>query len=459
MSTAAYRASFSSTKELIRGHGFVLATFTATLFLSAVLLFSIQPLFAKMVLPTLGGTPAVWAVSLCFFQAALLAGYSYAHALNRYARPELAPLVHLGLISVAALTLPFGLPADLEPPVGDAYFWLIGVLTLGVGLPFLAVSANAPLLQAWYARTGHPHARDPYFLYGASNLGSLLALLAYPVLIEPALGLADQARTWTTGFVLLACAIAACGFLMVTIFSDRRSTTADATRETAADDAANAPPVTLAQRLSWLLFAFVPSGLLVAFTSFVTTDIASAPFLWVTPLATFLLTFVLVFRDKPLVPYRALLVAQPALVALVMLTFSSREPSNWLTLVLFHSPLFLVTTLVAHKQLYDARPASAHLTQFYLWMSLGGVLGGIFAAIVAPQMFPNIYEYPLLALLGLACRPDVARALKQPLAAAEAGRTALAAAYVIGGLLLLTSLVKLPLESHLAQFVLIAAAT
>ena len=394
--------------RLDRHHATVLTIFTATLFLSALLLFSVQPVFAKMVLPQLGGAPSVWAVSLCFFQAALLAGYAYAHALNRYAGRHAAPVVHLGLLGIAALALPFGLPAGTVPPEGDAYFWLLGVLTVGVGLPFFAVSANAPLLQAWFARSGHPHGRDPYFLYGASNLGSLIALLAYPVLIEPALGLADQASVWSGGFLLLAAGIALCSAAMI---AGSRGVTADIAGVVATSEA-SAEPVTWTRIASWIGFAFVPSSLLVAFTGYVATDIASAPFLWVTPLAIFLLTFVLVFRERPLVSMKWLLLAQPVLFALVIATIVTPSPQNLWTLALLHTPLFVVTTLVAHKQLYDARPHSAHLTQFYLWMSFGGVLGGVFAAIVAPQVFSSIYEYPLLLLAGFACRPDVLSALR-----------------------------------------------
>ena len=183
-----------------RGQAAVLATFTATLFLSALLLFSVQPMFAKMVLPQLGGSPSVWAVSTCFFQAVLLAGYCYAHLLNRFVEPRLAPLVHLIVLAVAYLAMPIALPAGAsEPPTDGAYLWLIGILSVGVGLPFFAVSANAPLLQAWFSRTGNPHAQDPYFLYGASNLGSLLALLSYPVVIEPIMGLDEQSNAWTRG--------------------------------------------------------------------------------------------------------------------------------------------------------------------------------------------------------------------------------------------------------------------
>ena len=168
--------------------------FASALFLSALLLFSVQPMFAKMALPVLGGSPSVWAVSMCFFQAMLLAGYIYAHALNRWLAPEKAILAHLTVLAITVFALPIGLPASLsESPSDNAYLWLTAILALGVGLPFFAVSASAPLLQAWFARTDHAQARDPYFLYGASNVGSLLALLAYPLVIEPTLGLKAQA--------------------------------------------------------------------------------------------------------------------------------------------------------------------------------------------------------------------------------------------------------------------------
>ncbi|MFN3867474.1 MAG: fused MFS/spermidine synthase [Hyphomicrobiaceae bacterium] len=427
MSTASVENQLQPAHRMLRSHAVVLAVFTATLFLSAFLLFSVQPVFAKMVLPKLGGSPSVWAVSLCFFQAVLLAGYSYAYALNRFATPVQAPLVHLALLVAASLALPFGLPAGTEPTGGDTYLWLIGVLALGVGMPFFAVSANAPLLQAWYANTGHPHARDPYFLYGASNLGSLLALLAYPVVIEPMLGLATQAALWTAGFVLLAAMIAASGLLML-----RESRVATATSHGVTASTADGRPVSNRERAAWVLYAFVPSGLLVAFTTFITTDIASAPFLWVTPLAAFLLTFVLVFRDTPLVPMRLLDAAHPLLAAMALLAMIALSLNGWAMLALVHAPLFLVTTLVCHKQLYDARPATRHLTQFYLWMSLGGVLGGVFAAVIAPQLFNGIHEYMLLIVLGLMARPGMAAAL--------ANRAEVAAAAKFAGISALTVL-------------------
>ena len=189
----------------------VLALFVATTFLSAFLLFSIQPLFAKMVLPVLGGSSSVWAVALLFFQAALLAGYGYAHLLTRYVPFASSGFVHLGLAALALLALPVGLPETWrEPPLGDPYLWQLGLFAVAVGLPFVAVAANAPLLQAWFSRSGHPHAQDPYFLYGASNLGSLIALLGYPFLFEPAFGLTALSRYWALLYVVLIVAIGAC---------------------------------------------------------------------------------------------------------------------------------------------------------------------------------------------------------------------------------------------------------
>ena len=373
-----------------------LGIFATTLFASALLLFTVQPMFAKMALPKLGGSPSVWAVSMCFFQAALLGGYLYAHALNKYLAPRIAVFAHLTVLAITLLALPIGLPARLgEPPEGDAYVWLIGVLALGVGLPFFAVSANAPLLQAWFARTGHPHAKDPYFLYGASNLGSLLALLAYPLAIEPLMGAGAQTRAWSLGFFALGGLIAVSGALMLWLMASNKSAEAASTSETAAAD------ITNSDRLLWIALAALPSGLMVAVTTFVTTDIASAPFLWVVPLALFLLTFILVFKDKTRIPFEFLAILLPA-VALIQIVVPGRGLRMILAMV-----GFFIAALICHRQLYLRRPAAKHLTEFYLWMSAGGMIGGVFSALIAPQIFTSVFEFHVLLAAALFCVPGI----------------------------------------------------
>ncbi|MBU2532547.1 MAG: hypothetical protein KKB37_07390, partial [Alphaproteobacteria bacterium] len=382
-----------------------LIVFAGTLLTSASLLFSVQPLFAKMVLPHLGGSPSVWAVAMCFFQAALLAGYCYAHALNRFVSGWLAPVIHLSVCAVAAMTLPFALPEwSNEVPTGNTYMWLVAVLAVGVGLPFFATSANAPLLQAWFSRSGHPHASDPYFLYGASNLGSLVSLLAYPFLIEPMFGLDTQRTLWASGFVVLMMMLGACAILMLSSrfqFEASISTAAMTPSE----------PVTVTRRLVWIGLAFVPSALLVAFTTHITTDIASAPFLWVIPLATFLGTFVIVFRDESMIPHDKVLRLHPILVASAILFVVMPSAGGTILQAILGFATFVVTTLVCHRALFEARPAAARLTEFYLYMSLGGVLGGMFSALIAPQLFNTVAEYPLLIIVGLFARPGIMTAL------------------------------------------------
>jgi uncharacterized membrane protein len=374
--------------------------FAITLFSSALLLFAVQPMFAKMALPKLGGSPSVWAVSMCFFQTALLAGYCYAHALNRFLAPRQAVLVHVTLLVITVFALPIGLPSSLgEPPAGDAYLWLTGVLLLGVGLPFFAVSASAPLLQSWFSRTGHPAARDPYFLYGASNIGSLLALLAYPLAVEPLFGAIAQSRIWSFSFLLLAALIALCGMLMIRL---QGTIAADASKEdaTAAIDNSTAP-IDWSMRGLWILLAALPSGLMVAVTTYVTTDVASAPFLWVVPLAMFLGTFILVFKDKVSPRFELLAVALPVSV-LACLVAPNRGSRMTLAMA-----AFFMAALVCHRELYQRRPHARHLTEFYLWMSAGGVIGGVFAALIAPQIFTSTYEFTVLLAASLLCVPGL----------------------------------------------------
>jgi hypothetical protein len=378
-------------------------TFTATTFLSALLLFAIQPMFAKMALPVLGGSPSVWSVSVFFFQAALLVGYLYAHLLINKAPPHLTGIIHLVVCVLAFICLPIGIATWVgDPPQGDPYMWQLGMFAASIGLPFVAVSANAPLLQAWFARSGHPNARDPYFMYAASNLGSLIALLGYPFFLEPTFGLSELSHLWAYAYVLLVLAIGSSFFLM-------RGAQAGGVPETAAPPAgetvATAAAPTWINRLSWIGLAFVPAALLTAFTVQTTTDVASAPLLWVFPLAIYLLTFVLVFRDEPLISREALLFLHLIALAVVMFSLAPYGNQNWMATSATGVAVFFTTAMLAHRTLYEARPAPQHLTEFYLWMSFGGALGGMFTALVAPKIFSEIYEYPLLLALSMACRP------------------------------------------------------
>src|SRR6476646_7657424 len=234
----------------------VLVVYTAAIFVSALLLFSVQPLFTKMVLPRLGGSPAVWSVAMVFFQSLLLGGYAYAHYLMQIRSRAVPVAVHLALLVAAFLTLPLSIASGWgEPPTSGYAFWLLGLFAVSIGLPFFALAANNPLLQAWFVRTGHPDGRDPYFLYASSNIGSFLALLSYPFLLEPILTLHAQNGLWTAGYGVLILLIAACGVLLL------RSPKLTVIEAQAAD--ANAPAPGLVMRLRWIFLAAVPSGLLI----------------------------------------------------------------------------------------------------------------------------------------------------------------------------------------------------
>lgn len=408
----------SAAQEIPRTQSLV-PLFVGTLFLSATLLFAVQPMFAKMVLPRLGGAPGVWSVAVVFFQAVLLLGYLYAHLLTRYLPLRTAALIHIGVLVLGLLFLPLSLAEGWgRPPEEGHMFWLLALFGISVGLPFFALSANAPLLQAWFARAGQ--GREPYFLYGASNLGSFIALLGYPFAVEPWLGLGTQTISWSVGYLGLAALVAVTAFATIRGVGD-----GDVSR--GLHDIA----ISWGQRLSWIAFAFVPSALLVAVTAHISTDIAAAPFLWVAPLAIFLLTFVLVFRDRPLIPPSVFtLLLPPALVFVAATLFVPNLFSLPLTLAL-HLAAYFIAAMVAHHRLYAARPAPAGLTEFYLWMSFGGVLGGAFAGLAAPALFNSIAEYPLLLLAALALLIVPAKTRRIPL---------IVAALIVGAALIVVGL-------------------
>lgn len=411
-----------------RGHGrgaAIVALFSATLFVSAGLTFLVQPMFAKFVLPLFGSTPAVWNTSLLFFQTTLLAGYLYAHESTRRLGVRRQAALHLGIVLVPLLVLPVGVPDGWIPPAdSNPVPWLLGLLTIAVGLPFFVVSATAPLLQRWLAATDHPAAADPYFLYRASNLGSVLGLLGYPLAVEPSMNLAEQADLWSVGYGLLVALVLACAIVVWRApravadaqpapaagippapapHSQDASTEPDAGRATG--ETAARP--TAARRLRWVGLAFVPSSLMLGVTTAITTDIAPVPLLWSLPLSLYLISFILVFapgaRGERL--HGAALSALPAVVFVLSLVLVLEVRSPLWFVIPIHLLGFFVVAVGCHGTLARERPPTRRLTEFYLLLSLGGALGGVFNAIVAPIVFDSLAEYPIVVVLAALCLP------------------------------------------------------
>jgi SAM-dependent methyltransferase len=368
--------------------------FALTVFTGAGLVFMVEPMAARLVLPVLGGSSAVWNTSLAFFQAALLIGYVYAHALQRIGSQRTQMLIHLAVLAISALALPLNLTdAFGAPPPDQPALWLVKVLTVSLGAPFAALSATAPLLQAWQARTGGGAESGPWGLYAASNLGSLLALVAYPAIVEPHLGLSQQTLTWSLGFLVF-------GAMMAVLALGLWRAPAMAVHRLEASAAANP----WGDRLVWTLLAALPSSLMLGVTQYVTTDVGSAPFLWVGPLALYLLTFVVAFSANG-ERWRTLALVVQAFSAPFACYLSRPIPHAFLMGVGVHFENFFLTALVCHQALVARRPEVARLTEFYVCMSLGGMLGGFFNAFVAPVAFNGIVEYPAVLVLACLARP------------------------------------------------------
>src|ERR1700681_3416514 len=373
--------------------------YTAAIFLSAGLLFAVQPMFTKMVLPRLGGSPSVWAVAMVFFQGILLLGYAYADILTRFVRGPLALLIHLAVMLGGAIFLPVAVAKGWGlPPADREQLFLLGLFSVSIGFPFFALSANGPLLQAWFARSGLGQAQNPYFLYAASNFGSLLALFAYPFVAEPFSTLSFQSNIWRSGYVLLIALVALCGGLV--FFRGGEATLSPG-------QSTEAAPV-FGRMAYWVALAFVPSALMIAATTHITTDVAAAPFLWVLPLSLYLISFILVFSQRTFVQQAAWIKLQPFLLALLVLTLAL-DIRTWLTVdVTLHLLTFFVTAMICHGLMAATRPQAAYLTRFYFCMSLGGVLGGIFSGLIAPYVFSWTAEYPLLVVAAALARPGLA---------------------------------------------------
>ena len=363
-----------------------------TIFLGAFLLFLIEPLFAKLILPWFGGSAAVWATCLVFFQSALLLGYLYADVTTRRLTPPRQSALHIGLLLASLLFLPIAPHLSVRPNYGSDPTWrILALLTSSIGLPFLLLSATSPLVQVWYAR-GRSSESEPYHLFALSNLASLLALLSFPLLIEPRITSHTQAMLWSVLFAAFAllCSLVA--------WVARRGTPSLAVP--AANPAETSVSPSPRDQLLWLCLSACGSMLLLSITNHLTENVAPVPLLWISPLALYLLTFALAFNRRNL--YSRWLMVRLLAVALGSLGYAIYDPSFTesiqVSVPLFCACLFLCC-FFCHGELVKRRPAASHLTSFYLMISLGGALGAIFVGLLAPHIFPAIYEFPLTLLL------------------------------------------------------------
>lgn len=424
--------------------------FALTLFVSALLLFLVQPMIAKMVLPSLGGTPAVWNTCQVFFQAILLAGYTYSHVATGWIGVRKQSWVHLVVMALPFAVLPLSL-REWTPPAGggNPIGWLLLLLLVSVGLPFFVLSTTAPLLQKWFTETGHPSSKDPYFLYAASNIGSMLALLGYPTLVEPNIPVRapgsfySQVNLWAVGYGVLCALLLACHLAVRFSKHARVSKVVTSAPGWPADD----PAPTFETRLRWIGLAFVPSSLMLGITTYITLDIAAIPLLWVLPLSLYLLSFIIVFAHWPKWCHTLTVIVMPLVVLLLIMMLETEirpesfHAGNWfwkiralflpsgmseeaidalrdsfpysismpgivMLIFLCLMTLFIVA-MTCHGELAKTRPAPSRLTEFYLLMSLGGVLGGLFNALVAPIFFGRVIEHEVALIVACLLLPTL----------------------------------------------------
>lgn len=381
----------------------LLLIFTISMFLSSALLFLVEPMLAKMMLPKLGGSAALWNTCLVFFQAELLAGYLYAHISTKWLSRRMQIAVHIAVVLSPLLILgllPLHLPAGWEPPArSNPVPWILATLLVAVGLPFFVLSSNTTLMQRWFAATGHKDASDPYFLYAASNAGSLIGLLAYPLLLEPLLRLSTQSRLWSYAYALFAALTIVCALM---VWGKRKPIVMSLPPEVTDRSPEKSR---FRQRLHWILLAFVPSSLMLGVTTALTTDVPAIPLFWVLPLMVYLISFVLVFSKRTLIPDRLTVRALPLLILLALFPTLSRMKFSFALLMVIYLSLLFGAAMVFHRELARTRPETSRLTEFYLWISAGGVLGGLFNAIVAPVLFHSVMEFPLILILAALIYP------------------------------------------------------
>ncbi len=389
----------------------MLRLYSYTLFLSSFLLFCVQLMVAKMILPLLGGSPSVWNTCQFFFQGTLLLGYGYAHLSSKWLGNRRQWMIHIPLLLLPLICLPITIPPsgfitrifpNFNPPANaNPILWLLTVLTLSVGLPFFVVSTTAPLLQKWFANTDNPGSSDPYFLYSASNIGSLLGLFSYPTLIEPYFSLTFQSQIWSILYICLIILISlGAGMIWPSKLLSKTEKITEINAEIFEPSIKIKSPHFI-EIMQWIILAFIPASLLLGVTTYITTDLAAMPMLWAIPLALYLLSFILTFARKQFLPYPKFLAILPAwLTPLIFLCWARLVNPLWFVLLL-HLGGFFITACLFHWQLAQRRPNPEHLTSFYWWISVGGVLGGLFNAIAAPLLFNYLLEYPLVMLLSI----------------------------------------------------------
>jgi len=372
--------------------------FLFSIFLSAFLLFQVQPVIARYILPSFGGAPAVWTACMMFFQVALFCGYLYAHLLATRVPANRQYRIHILLLGLSLFLLPVAPPDGWSPASGgEPSLQILALLGMTVGVPFVLVSASAPLLQHWFA-VAHP-GKSPFRLYALSNLGSLVALLSYPTLVEPSLTLRMQSLIWSVLYVLLAASILYCGVL----FSRSPVPSITASRESAPT------PVGWLDRILWMALAACGTTMLLAMTNLICQDVAVVPFLWILPLGLYLISYIIAFDKDAWYDRRVwvtlLVISLLPLLNLMFNQYSADSASLLYQLVVICAVLF-AACMVCHGELARRRSAAPQLTTFYLYVALGGALGGIFVNLVAPMVFIDFWELHIaiagtLILLGV----------------------------------------------------------
>lgn len=395
--------------------------FTLTVFLSAGLLFAIQPMIAKSLLPIFGGGSSVWTTCMLFYQTLLLLGYLYAHVLMTKFGRRSQMAIHASLLIVA---LGIGVMFDTpEAPPNASTFpvpWLILQLLLVSGLPFFAISSAGPLIQGWFARTGHHRAHDPYFLYAASNAGSLIGLLAYPIVFEPNIGLINQRKFWLIGFgVFIVLAMFAASKTQKPIKEtpkqvkrrlkeEARGTMVSPNPELEQSGQQLDRPITWKRRFYWIYLAFIPSTMLLGVTTYITTDVVSLPLLWVLPLVLYLITMIIAFGSRVERAVKDFTRPMVMLIigAMILLMANEMHAEGAMIYVILIELLLLTTIgIVCHGRLAMDRPPAKDLTEFFLLMSVGGAMGGMFNGIIAPLLFSSNLEYPIALVFAASVLP------------------------------------------------------